>query len=516
MECLQRRSPRGRFFQGMRRALLWGVLWGMAQTAATQTAQYNYVYTLEEVLTLALEQSPDAVSMRNTFMASYWQYRSYRASQLPSLNFSASVPDFSRQLIEVTRTDSVGNAIKNYSSDFSSRLNGSLSLQQNLPTGGVVSVISTLQRQDRFRNSFAQHESAEYITTPVSINLVQSIFGVNQWKWDRKIEPLRYEEARRTYLKQMETISLRAIQYFFDLAAAQQNLAIAAFNYANNDTLHKIATGRYNLGTIGENDLLQSELNYLNAGSSLNQAQLDVEIRQNRLRSFLGFNELVTVAITIPDRVPSMLLDLEQVMIWARKNNPDLLAYRRQLLEAQKRVEEEKAATGVQADISLSFGLNQQAAAFTDAYNDPRDMQTARIALSVPVLDWGRGKGRVRMAKSNQQVVQTQIDQALADFEQDVLLKVRQFNMQEIQFRIAAKSDTVAQKRYDVSKARFLIDKITITDMNNAQLDRDKAQQNYVTALRNYWNYYYLLRQIALYDFILDRPLDADFDALVE
>ena len=241
-----------------------------------------------------------------------------------------------------------------------------------------------------------------------------------------------------------------------------------------------------------------------------------MEIRQNRLRSFLGFNELVTVAITIPDRVPSMLLDLEQVMIWARKNNPDLLAYRRQLLEAQKRVEEEKAATGVQADISLSFGLNQQAAAFTDAYNDPRDMQTARIALSVPVLDWGRGKGRVRMAKSNQQVVQTQIDQALADFEQDVLLKVRQFNMQEIQFRIAAKSDTVAQKRYDVSKARFLIDKITITDMNNAQLDRDKAQQNYVTALRNYWNYYYLLRQIAMYDFILDRPLDADFDALVE
>jgi outer membrane protein TolC len=412
--------------------------------------------------------------------------------------------------------DSTGSQITRYLPSFISQVNGTLSLSQNLPTGGVVSILSSLDRQDRFLNSFDQYEGASYRTVPVSVNLRQSIFGVNEWKWDRKIEPLRYEEAKRNYLKQLEAISLRAIQYFFDLASAQQNLAIAEFNYANNDTLHKIAQGRYNIGTIGENDLLQSELNYLNAGSSLNQAQLDVDTYQNRLRSFLGFNELVTVAIILPTKVPKAILDLEEVMVWARKNNPDLLGYQRQLIEAEKQVAQEKASTGLQADINLSFGLNQQADEFRAAYTNPVDMETARISLQIPILDWGRGKGRVRMARSNQQVVQTQIDQALADFEQDVVLKVRQFNMQEIQYNIAAKSDTVAQKRYDASKARFLIDKITITDMNNAQSDRDRAQQNFVSALRNYWNYYYLLRQIALYDFINTKPLEADFDELVK
>ncbi|MDR3133716.1 MAG: TolC family protein [Prevotellaceae bacterium] len=486
------------------------------QAMAQTVQQYNYTYTLEEVLSLAQEQSPDAVRQRNTYLASYWQYRSYRANQLPSLNFSASLPDFSRQYTAWNTSDSAGNLVTEYLPSFTNQVAGSLFISQNLPTGGVILVTSSLDRIDRFSKSFNQYEGAQYRSVPISVSLQQSIFGVNEWKWDRKIEPLRYEEAKRNYLKQMEAISLRAIQYFFDLASAQQNLAIAKFNYANNDTLHKIAQGRYNIGTIGENDLLQSELNYLDAGSSLNQAQLDVDTYQNRLRSFLGFNELVTVSIVLPTRVPKTVLDLEEVMMWSRKNNPDLLGYQRQLIEAEKQVAQEKASTGLQADINLSFGLNQQATDFFEAYENPIDMQTARISLQVPILDWGRGKGRVRMARSNQQVVQTQIDQSLADFEQDVVLKVRQFNMQEIQFNIAAKSDTVAQKRYEVSKARFLIDKITITDMNNAQLDRDRSQQNFVSALRNYWNYYYLLRQIALYDFINNKPLEADFDELVK
>ncbi|MDR2359130.1 MAG: TolC family protein [Prevotellaceae bacterium] len=500
----------------MKRLIFLILICSVCQAVAQSLQKYNYTYTLEEVLNLAQEQSPEAILTRNTYLASYWQYRSYRASQLPSLNFSASLPNFSHQYATLDLVDTSGSQITMYVPSFISQINGTLSLSQNLPTGGVVSIQSSLDRQDRFLNSFDQYQGDSYRTTPISINLSQSIFGMNEWKWDRKIEPLRYEEAKRNYLKQMEGISLRAIQYFFELASAQQNLAIAEFNYANNDTLHKIAQGRYNIGTIGENDLLQSELNYLNAGSSLNQAQLDVDTYRNRLRSFLGFNELVTIAIILPTKVPKAILDLEEVMVWARKNNPDLLNYQRQLIEAEKQVAQEKANTGLQADINLSFGLNQQADDFVAAYQNPVDMETVRISLQVPILDWGRGKGRVRMAKSNQQVAQTTIDQALADFEQDVVLKVRQFNMQEIQFNIAAKSDTVAQKRYEASKARFLIDKITITDMNNAQTDRDRSQQNFVSALRNYWNYYYLLRQIALYDFINNKPLEADFNELVK
>ena len=482
---------------------------------AAQQERFEYTLTLEEVIDLAQDQSLDAIRTRNTFLASYWQYKTYRANYLPSLKLSGTLPDFMRQFTPTTVKDSTG-AITEYLPTFSNNISGTLAIEQNLPTGGLISVYSSLSMTDRYKDNFSLL-SREFYAVPVKISFTQSIFGVNNYKWDRKIEPLRYEEAKRSYLRQMEEVSIRAIRYFFDYASAIQNLAIAEFNYANNDMLYKIARGRYNLGTIGENDLLQSELNFLNAGSSLNEAQLAKESAQNRLRSFLGFNELVTVEIIIPTTVPRISLDLEQVLMWAKKNNPDLLAYQRQLLEAERRVAEETAAAGFQANLNATFGLNKSSTTTVgNAYRDPYDSETVRLTLGIPILDWGRGRGRVRMAKSNQAVVKNQVEQAYADFEQDVVLKVRQFNMQDTQFQIAAKSDTIAQKRYEVSKQRFLIDKITITDMNNAQMDRDRSQQNYVNALRNYWNFYFTIRQLSLYDYINNKPLETDFDKLVK
>ena len=449
------------------------------QETAGQDSQeyilYSYNLTLEEVLHLAATQSNESLRARNSFQVGYWQYRSYKANFLPYLSFTSQVPEFSRKIVDVPSIDpQTGEVRHDYSSEFYNVFSGGLSLQQNLPTGGSVTVSSSLQRVDRFSGSFSNHQSTEYLSTALNVRLRQSIFGVNEMKWDRKIEPLKYEEARRTYIKNMENVNQRAIQLFFNMAIAQQRLAIAEFNHANNDTLYNIASGRYELGTIGENDLLQSELAYQNALKKLNSDRLNLEDAENRLRSYLGFNERVQLNVVIPENVPNVKLDVEQVLQLALENNPDMITYETQLIEAQKNVAQQRANRGFQANLNVAFGLNQQATGLLDSYKDPRDMQTVSIGLTVPILDWGRGKGLVKMAQSNEELVRRQVDQSRLDFQQDINLNVRQFNMQEQQFFIAAKADTIAQKRYDVAKQRYLIDKITVTDMNNAQLDRTK------------------------------------------
>lgn len=477
----------------------------------------TYRLTLEEVLHLAETQSPEALRARNSFQVGYWQYRSYKANFLPSLSFTSQLPEFSRQIKDVASIDpETGEVRHDYSSEFYNNISGGLVLQQNLPTGGRVSVSTSLQRTDRFSGSFNNHVSTEYLSTALSVRLSQSIFGVNEMKWDKKIEPLKYEEAKRTYINSMEAIAQRAIQLFFNLAIAQQNLAISEFNHANNDTLYRISAGRYALGTIGENDLLQSELAFQNALKTMNQNRLTLENAENRLRSFLGFNERVAVEIVIPENVPNVSLDLDRVLQLAFANNPDMITYERQIIEAQKNVAQQKANRGFSANLNVAFGLNQQAESLQYAYQDPRDMQTLSIGLNIPILDWGRGKGLVKMAQSNEELVRRQVEQSRLDFEQDLVLNVNQFNMQEQQFSIAAKADTIAQKRYAVAMQRYLIDKITVTDMNNAQLDRDEARIGYVQSLYDYWRYYYEIRAITQFDFIENKRLDADFDALVD
>ena len=78
-----------------------------------------------------------------------------------------------------------------------------------------------------------------------------------------------------------------AVQYFFSLALAQINKQIAVMNLSNADTLYRIADGRYKLGTIAEDDLLQMQLSYLNAETARKQADMNLRDREIRLRSFL-------------------------------------------------------------------------------------------------------------------------------------------------------------------------------------------------------------------------------------
>jgi outer membrane protein TolC len=314
----------------------------------------------------------------------------------------------------------------------------------------------------------------------------------------------------------MENVSLRAVNYFFNLIIAQVNLKIGQINYASNDTLFKIAQGRYNIGTIAENELLQMELALLNAGTALNEAGIQLEINKFQLRSFLGFNETVNIELMIPSKIPDFEVDVKKALEEAKNNSPDIISLQRQMLEADQSVAQARAEKGLTADLFATYGLTQDDFTIPDAYKNFQDQQRVQIGLEIPIVDWGMGRGRYRMAQSNQEVVRTTVQQSETDFEQQVMLQVLQFNLQDDQVRIAAKADTIAQNRYNVTKQRFLIGKIDVTDLNIALTEKDAATRSYLSRLNNYWTYFYTIRRLTLYDFEKNIPLTEDFDRLVE
>jgi len=297
---------------------------------------------------------------------------------------------------------------------------------------------------------------------------------------------------------------------------AQINLLIEQTNYQNSDTLYQLSKGRYNIGVIAENELLQMELRYMNASSALNRARVDLESRKSQLRSFLGYNETVDIELIIEPEIPELTVEYEQALRLALENNPDIIGLNRQLKEAQRNVAQAKSQRGLNATLSASFGLTQQAQRFGDVYNRPNDQQRVSISLNVPIIDWGLGRGTYKMAQSNQELVQTTVEQERIDFEQNVYLQVMQFNMQDDQLRIAAKADTIAQRSYEVTKQRYLIGKVTVTDLNIADTDKDASRRDYISALRTYWTSFFTLRRISLFDFEKREPLTNDFEKLVE
>ncbi len=465
--------------------------------------------TLEDVINLAAEQSPNAFIAKHRFRASYWQYRTFVAEYRPSLMFSGTLPNYSSAYNRVWNSSTQQyeyasvNVIQNQAA---------LSLTQNIgPTGGSISLNSDITHEIDLEN-----DDTKYITSPLNIMLTQPLFRYNELRWQKKIEPMKYEEARKTYLRDVENVRIQAVQNFFGLALAQINREIAQTNMKNADTLYQIAKGRYNLGTIAEDELLQMELSYLNAGTAINKSEINLRDREIRLRSFLGFNQNVRMELIIPMEVPDLEVEVSEVLQLAEVNNPDLIALERQLVEAQSSVAQAKSEKGLNANLTASYGLRDQDPDFVLAYTNPDKQQAVRLGVTMPILDWGLGRGRYKMAKSSQELTQVQVEQSRVDFEQNLLLDVQQFNLQDDQVKIAAKSDTVAAKMYEVTKQRFLIGRIDVLELNNADTKKDQNKRSYIQALNNYWNYFYNLRALTLYDFVNRKPLETDYENLVE
>ncbi len=473
-------------------------------------AQDKKIMTLEDVINVASQQSLDAFINENMYLASYWQWRYFKADRLPSLTLDATPFDYNRSMQKVynydeNRDEFVGR--QTFDSDLS------LQLQQNVGlTGGQIFAQSNLSMTQKLGDDGL----SSYSSTPFIIGYSQQVNGYNRLRWEAKIEPVKFEVAKKTFIQGKEDLSIKATQLFFNLLDAQIEVTISETNLANADTLFTIGKGRFQVGTVTQDELLDLELSYMNAQLALTRARLELDRAEAELNSFLSFEKETKIECVIPDELPGLQVDALKAVDQAMTNNPEIVHQRQQLLEEDEKVKQAKSETGVSGDVYALYGLNQNSEEFNGVYQDPLDRQRLRVGLNIPILDWGRRKGQLSMAKSNREVVRLSINQEKIDFEQNIIMNVMEFNLQGDQVTNSAKADTIAQLKYDVTQQRFLIGKQDITRLNIARTDREEARRAFIRSLRSYWNYYYTIRRLTLFDFEQNMTLSEDFDNIVK
>ncbi|MDL2208955.1 TolC family protein [Parabacteroides sp. OttesenSCG-928-O15] len=470
-------------------------------------AQDTLRISLSEAVMMAQDHSPEAIAARHSFRASYWNWRTYRANLLPSLSFYSD-PILNRTISSVTLPDGSDSYIRRNQLT----LDAGLTLQQNIPlTGGQLFVSTELSRLDVFSEDLTSYRSS-----PVIIGYQQNLFGYNSLKWSRKIEPVRYEESKKALVETLELVAARATQKFFQLATAQTNLEIAQYNYANADTLFRFAQGRYNIGTITENEMLQLEINLLTEQTNRMNARIEVEDYTQELRSYLGITDDRELHTVVEHTIPAFMVPVDQALLFAHELNPEPETLKRRKLESESSVAQARSLQGFKADLYVQFGLSQTDQALRGAYQDPVDQQMVSLGIRIPILDWGVGRGRVKVAISNRDKVYTEIEQARNDFEQNVIKMVKQFNLQNDRVTIAHKTDQTAQRRNEVAQKLYLLGKSDILDLNASISEKDRARRSYIQALYNYWNLYYGLRSMTGYDFEKQCALVEDYELLIK
>lgn len=464
--------------------------------------------TLEEAITLARVQSVNAAVALNELKTAYWEYRTYKANLLPEVNFSATIPGYAKSYNSYQQGDGSYTFVRN---NFM-QMSGELSIDQNIwLTGGKLSLNTSLD----FMKQLDGNKEERYMSVPIALTLSQPIFGVNSYKWDRRIEPVRYAEAKARFLSETEEVTMTTINYFFNLLLAKENVGIAQQNLENAEKLYEVAKAKRQMGQISENDVLQLKLNVLNARATLTDNESSLKSSMFQLRSFLALSEEEELEPILPETLPSVLVDYQDALNKALTNNSFAHNIRRRQLEADYEVARAKGNLR-QMTLFAQVGFTGTDQEMRGAYDPLKDNQIVEVGVSIPLLDWGKRKGQVKVAKSNREVIQSRLRQESMNFNQDLFILVEQFNNQRAQLEIANEADQIAQQRYKTNVETFMIGRISTLDLNDAQVSKDQARQKHISELFYYWYYYYQLRSLTLWDFEKNSNIDADIEAIVK
>lgn len=461
--------------------------------------------TLTEAVGLALEQGLEADAARSVRAAAQLRDDAFYARRLPQLSVAGSVPAYNRSIIEVVQPD--GSTLFRAQNQTTTFL--SARLTQSIPlTGAEVYVSSSLRR---LAVSGVQ-DVLTWNSAPVRIGVRQPVFQANTVRWDGKEQPLLEEAAERQYLETREDIALVTTGLFFDVYAAQVALETARTNAAVNDTLYTLNRGRYEIGSIGEDDLLQSELALLRARTAEDAAELELDRALAALRIGLHLPPSTPLEIEVPHQTPDLEPDTALAARAALRNRSAMVGWELQGVQAERRVAEARWQNRLDATLDASYGFNATGNDFSGAYRDLLDAQQLTVAVQFPLLQWGAGRSEVRAANAELEEVaarQTSATETVAHEARFAALHLAQARRGLL---ISAQADTVGATRFEIAYNRYVIGRISIDNLFLAQREKDQAEEQYVRALRGYWEAYYQLRRATLYDFEQGGDISADPD----
>ena len=469
-----------------------------AQTGSQPTTATTL--TLQDAIAMAQRRGPAAQAARSQRDAARYRNNAFNARLLPQLVLSGNAADLNHGINPITLPDGSTQFIGQSQNQSSLELG----FNQRIPlTGGVISVGSAVSRIDQFGNQNSKY----WQTSPVVLTLQQDLLKPRDVVWEERVQSLSASVAERGYLEAREDVAQNTADAFFNLYAQQIALANATANVAVNDTLYNLNKGRFEVGKIGENDLLKSELALVRARAAVEDAKLARERAEAALRRILDYPEGQPLDIAAPDSIPTIDVDPDLAVREALKNSSTMEQATLDQVQVKREINAAKLNSGFNASIRATLGFNQTASAFGAAYQSPLGRQSLTVGLNMPMIQWGAGRADVQAARADDQRVAANSKSRRDALTEDARFSALQLQQAQRNVLLAAKADTVSAKQFEVARNRYTVGKVNNTDLYNAQNDKDASVLAHVQALRNYWTAYYHLRRVTLYDFATKQEL---------
>lgn len=453
--------------------------------------------SLEQVLNEWSLISPPAQKVRLAYENSILSFENYKKEFLPSIAFSLSPVNFNHSQKLMQNSES-GNY--SYIEDYSNSSSTEIAIRQKVGIiGGELSVSSRLNYLREFSNN-----RNRFGTNPLYINYSQPFMGgFYNYKKQRKIQYALYHNSLKQYCSEMSDIQTKAVNLFMTLFSSKLAVELSHKNLLISDTLLIAGKALLENGYFTEYDYHQMELQQLNNKYAFESSTKNYQKALRQLATFLNKTEWTDKEIEIiaPEFNLPLRIDENSAIVYARNNSPFALSQEEKRLKAEQTLFTARLNTRFNGNIKISYGLNQYADHFLDAYKRADYTQGILIGIQIPIFQWGINRNKLRIAKNNYQSSMIELDQTEVNFDNNIKDIVEDYNHNINLWFVANKSYQLSQEQYVLLAHKFRSGKVSVYDLASAQQEQYNAMQKYYSAIQNAWNSFCLLRKNTLFDF---------------
>lgn len=427
------------------------------------------------------------------------EYENFKKSFLPALSLNLTPVSFnhSMRLLQNYNTGEYSNV-----EEFSNTSSGGITVSQKIAaTGGIITVGSSLSYLHEFTE-----DNNSFSTSPVYISYSQQLFGGGKnMSFERAISKLRNDVALKDFCTSVSTEQQKILSLYLNAYSNRMDIEFYSKTTCMGDSLLMHAKIRKDAGKITEYEYNLVEMQQLDNKIELEESQsayaTSIRLLEKELRIY--DIELKTLS---PANFPAYIEESDVIKL-VNQNNPTYQNLELERLNAEYRLHQKKTDNRFNANISLSYGLNQYAKTFKDAYRHPDQRQSASVTLSIPVFQWGINRNKLKIAKNEYEMALQEQESAISSFKEEIHVYVTDYNLSKGISDAAEKKYHLAGQQYSFASLRFNMGKISAIELSNAHKDYLQAKQYYISVIRNLFENYYKIRHLSLYDFAEGKNL---------
>lgn len=460
--------------------------------------------TISSAIQIAKEKSSAIRGILSTYYQAELEYKNHKANYKPNLAMALTPGRYNHSIVQRYLSSEDQDVYRTQETLYSS---SQLTLTQKVGfTGGDLFLYSEIGAY----KTFGSNGYTQFTTIPIGLGYSQQLIGYNAYKWNKRIEEIRFEQAQQQLAYATEGLSAKVSDLFIAALFEQKQLELSKEALAISDTLLKQGYVLEKIGRLTKSSLLLLQFEKSKSEKSLLESESRSKIALRELGEYIGLPNQDEYILNAPQLPTPIGMDEKDISAYSALRNPINKQLSLATLSAQQILDKAQKQRYAETSFELTVGFNQTGRTFSQAYSRPLRQDIVSIGLNIPLIDWGIRKRTVAKAKEAVFVAKLNEEEATKQLQRESATLLSSYRLHLKMASLAKDNIAIARKLRQESHERFLLGKESLELLLRANQNVQESEQDYIVALKDCWNSYFKLRQHMLYDWEKGVPISGN------